>query len=69
MQRQPIRRGGIRSAGYDRARRELEIELDTGRVLTYVSVGEDLARRFMTSAAPASFYRDNIEDEFSVRGR
>jgi hypothetical protein len=67
MERKPIRRGGIRSAGYDRNRRELEIEFDTGRVLVYSSVGDEVARRFLASAAPASYYRDNIEEEYPSR--
>jgi len=67
MDRKPLRRGGIQSAGYDRSRRELEIEFDGGRVLVYLGVGEEIARRFLSSAAPASYYRDNIEEEFSSR--
>jgi hypothetical protein len=64
MERKPIRRGGIRSAGYDRSRRVLEVEFDTGRVVQHRNVGEEIARRFLSSAAPASYYRDNIEDDF-----
>ena len=30
IERKPIRRGGIKSAGYDRANRVLEIEFDNG---------------------------------------
>jgi hypothetical protein len=67
MERKPIKRGGIRSAGYDRDRRELEIEFDSGAVVRHSGVGEEIARRFLTSAAPASYYRDNIEEEFPAR--
>jgi hypothetical protein len=67
MERKPIRRGGIRSAGYDRGRRELEIEFDSGTVMRHSGVGEEIARRFLESAAPASYYRDNIEEEFPAR--
>ncbi len=64
MERRPIRRGGIRSAGYDRANRELEVELDSGALIRHKNVGEEVARRFLSSAAPGSYYRDNIEEEY-----
>jgi len=67
IERKPIRRGGIRSAGYDGASRVLEIEFDSGSVLQYSGVGAEIARRLLTSAAPASYYRDNIEEEFPSR--
>ncbi len=67
MERKPIRRGGIRSAGYDRNTRQLEVEFDSGTLVTHSGVGEEIARRFLSSAAPASFYRDNIEEEFPAR--
>ncbi len=67
MERKSIRRGGIRSAGYDPGRRELEIEFDSGNVVRHTGVGEEIARRFLNSAAPASYYRDNIEEEFPSR--
>jgi hypothetical protein len=64
MERKPIRRGGIRSAGYDRNTRVLEVEFDGGRVVQHRNVGDEIARRFLSSASPASYYRDNIADEF-----
>jgi len=67
MERKKIGRGGIRSAGYDRGTRELEIELDSGTIVRHSGVGEEIARRFLSSAAPASYYRDNIEEEFPAR--
>lgn len=67
MERKKIGRGGIRSAGYDRSTRELEIELDSGTIVRHSGVGEEIARRFLSSAAPASYYRDNIEEEFPAR--
>jgi hypothetical protein len=67
MERKMIRRGGIRAAGYDRATRTLEVEFDSGRILRHTGVGEEIARRFLSSAAPASFYKDNIEEEYPAR--
>jgi hypothetical protein len=65
IERKSIGRAGIRSAGYDRAARILEVEFDNGSVVQHSGVGEELARRFLASGAPASFYRDNVEDEFT----
>ncbi|MFT4172215.1 MAG: KTSC domain-containing protein [Rhodocyclaceae bacterium] len=65
MERKPIRRAGIRSAGYDRGARVLEIEFDNGSVVQHTGVGDEVGRRFLESASPMSYYRDNIEDEFS----
>lgn len=67
LERKPVNRGGIRSAGYDRGARVLEIEFDGGRIVQHSGVGEEIARRFLASAAPASYYRDNIEEEFTAR--
>jgi len=67
MERKPIRRGGIKSAGYDRSTRVLEIEFDNGSILQHSAVGDEIARRFLASSAPASYYKDNIQEEFSVR--
>jgi len=67
IERKPIRRGGIKSAGYDRANRILEIEFDNGSVLHHTAVGEEIARRFLASSAPASYYKDNIQEEFTVK--
>ncbi len=67
MERKQIRRGGIKSAGYDRNTRTLEIEFDNGSVIVHTAVGEEIARRFLASSAPASYYKDNIQEEFTIR--
>lgn len=67
IERKPIRRGGIRSAGYDRSARTLEIELDNGSIIQHTAVGEEIARRFLSSGSPASYYKDNIQEEFTIR--
>jgi hypothetical protein len=69
MERKLIRRGGIRSAGYDRSQRLLEVEFDSGAVVVHSGVGEEIARRFLGSGAPASYYKDNIEEEYPERRR
>ncbi len=65
--RKPIRRAGIKSAGYERNDRVLEIEFDDGSVIQHTAVGEEIARRFLASSAPGSYYKDNIQEEFTIR--
>jgi hypothetical protein len=67
IDRKPIRRGGIKSAGYDRANRVLEIEFDNGSVVQHTAVGEEIARRFLGSSSPASVYKDTIQEEYTIR--
>lgn len=67
IERKPIRRGGIKSAGYDRSARLLEIEFDNGSVIQHTAVGEEIARRFLASSSPASVYKDTIQEEFTLR--
>lgn len=66
MERRSIHRGGIRSAGYDARRRVLDIEFDTCRLVRYENVGRETAERFLTSAHPASFWRDEIEENYTA---
>lgn len=66
MERRSIHRGGIRSAGYDARRRVLDIEFDTRRLVRYENVGRETAERFLTSAHPASFWRDEIEENYTA---
>lgn len=67
IERRPIRRGGIKSAGYDRSNRILEIEFDNGSVVQHTAVGEEIARRFLASSSPASVYKDTIQEEYTAR--
>jgi len=67
IERKPLRRGGIKSAGYDRSNRVLEIEFDNGSIIQHTAVGEEIARRFLASTAPASVYKDTIQEEFTIK--
>ena len=71
MERTRISGGKLKSAGYDRERRILEVELTNGQILEYANVGDEMARRFLGSGSAWSFYRDNIEEDFpsQVTGR
>ena len=59
--------GKLRAAGYDARQRILRIEFDSGDQIEHTGVGEEVWRRLSTAASAWSYYRDNIEEEFSSR--
>jgi len=70
MDMKRINAGKLRAIGYDARERILRVEFDDGSAIDYSGVGSDVWRRFSTSGAAWSFYRDNIEEEFAgTRGR
>jgi hypothetical protein len=70
MDMKRINAGKLRAIGYDARERILRVEFDDGSAIDYSGVGNEVWRRFSTSGAAWSFYRDNIEEEFAgKRGR
>ena len=67
MEMKKINAGKLRAIGYDARERILRVELEDGSAIDYSSVGNEVWRRFSTSGAAWSFYRDNIEEEFAGR--
>jgi hypothetical protein len=67
MEMTKINSGKLRAIGYDPKARILQVQLDDGSTLQYSGVGDDLWRRLRSSGAAWSFYRDNIEEEFTVK--
>lgn len=67
MQMKKINSGKLRAIGYDTCQRILQVQLDNGDLLQYSGVGEDLWRQLDRSEAAWSFYRDNIEEDFTVK--
>lgn len=67
MEMKRINAGKLRAIGYDARERVLRVELDDGTALDYAGVGQEVWRKLSTSAAAWSYYRDNIEEEFSAR--
>ena len=67
MEMKKLNSGKLRAAGYDVRERILQVQLDNGDTLQYLGVGEDLWRRLSNSASSWSFYRDNIEEEFTAK--
>ncbi len=67
MEMKKISSGRLRAVGYDVGTRTLGVRLDDGTVLEYSGVGPEVWRRLSGSAAAWSYYRDNIEEEFTAR--
>lgn len=65
MDMKRINAGKLRAIGYDARERVLRVELEGGVAIDYAGVGNETWRKLSTSAAPWSYYRDNIEEEFS----
>jgi KTSC domain len=67
MEMKKINSGQLRAIGYDAKARILQVQLDTGTTLQYSGVGEGLWQRLSNSGSAWSFYRDNIEEEFTAK--
>ncbi len=67
MEMKKINSGRLRAVGYDARARLLQVQLDDGSMLQYSGVGEEAFRRLSTSASAWSYYRDNIEEEFTAK--
>lgn len=67
MEMKKINAGKLRAIGYDARERILRVELEDGTAIDYSGIGNEVWRRFSTSGAAWSFYRDNIEEEFAGR--
>lgn len=67
MEMKRINSGKLRAVGYDSRARTLRVEFDDGSVIEHSGVGDEVWRRLSTSAAAWSYYRDNVEEEFSAR--
>lgn len=59
--------GKLRAIGYDANTRTLRVELDDGSAFEYANLGESIWRNFKNAGAQWSFYRDNIEEEFTAK--
>jgi len=57
---------GLKAAGYDDRNRKLVVETTSG-TFEYANVSPEIYRRLMSSHTPASYYREQIEEEFTGR--
>ena len=67
MERRRLNASNLRSAGYDARNRVLEIEFSTGSICQYSGVSEEVHRRLMNAPSPGSYFKDNIEENFSAK--
>ena len=66
MEMKKVNAGSIRAIGYDDKRRVLAVELSAG-TFEYGNVSSEMWRKFSTSASMQSFYRDQVDEQFSKR--
>ncbi len=59
--------GRLRAVGYDASARLLQVEFDDGKLVQYQGVGQEVWRRLSSSGSAWSYFRDNIEEDFSAR--
>ncbi len=67
MEMSSVNAGKLRAIGYDKSKRLLRVELDSGNALEYSNVGESIWRNFQSSGNQWSYYRDNIEEEYTAQ--
>ncbi|MBI3148438.1 MAG: KTSC domain-containing protein [Betaproteobacteria bacterium] len=67
MEMKRLSSGTLRAAGFDERNRVLQVEFSNGQILEYRGVSAEVARRLLSSSAAASYFRDNIEEEFTAR--
>ena len=64
MEMKKVNTANLRAIGYDDKRRVLVIEQSVG-TYEYANVSPEIWRRFSTASSLASFFRDNIDEEFN----
>ena len=67
MEMRKINAGKLRAIGYDLRERILRVEFEDGTAIDYSGVGAEVWRKLSGSASAWSYYRDNIEEEFTGR--
>ena len=67
MDMKRINSGKLRAVGYDPRQRVLRVEFADGSAIEHLGVGDEVWRRISSSSAAWSYYRDNVEEEFTSR--
>jgi hypothetical protein len=67
MERKKVNSDKIRSVGYEPGSQTLEVELSDGSIWQYTRVPSEVHRRFLAAPTMGSYYRDNIEEDYSRR--
>ncbi len=66
MEMKRLNAAGLKAAGYDEGGRKLVVETTSG-TFEYANVSPEIYRRLLSSPTPASYYREQIEEEFTPR--
>ena len=66
MEMKRLNASGLRAAGYDERDRRLVVETTAG-TFEYSNVSPEIYHRLMSSPTPGSYYREQIEEEFTPR--
>lgn len=67
MEMRKISSGKLRAIGYDASKRMLQVQFDDGSTVQYSGVGGEVWSRLSSSGVAWSYFRDNIEDEFTAK--
>ncbi|HVS26333.1 MAG TPA: KTSC domain-containing protein [Burkholderiales bacterium] len=67
MERKSVNSGSIRSVGYEAREQFLKIEFTHGGIYQYSRVSWEIYRRLMVAPAMASYFKDVIEEGYSVK--
>jgi hypothetical protein len=65
MERKKVNSSQIRSVGYEASSQTLEVEMSDGTIWQYARVPTEVYRRLLAAPTIASYYRDNIEEDYS----
>jgi len=66
MEMKKVNAGNLRAIGYDDRARLLQVETTAG-TFQYSNISPEMYRRLSTSSSMWSYYRDNIEEEFTAK--
>jgi len=66
MEMKRLNASGLKAAGYDERNRTLVVETTTG-TFEYSNISPEMYRRLMSSPTPASYYKEEIAEEFTPR--
>ncbi|PXY32510.1 KTSC domain-containing protein [Prauserella muralis] len=64
MRRRPLESSSLRAAGYDGARRVLDVEFHTGRIYRYFAVPREVYTGLLAAASKGRYYNAHIRDNY-----
>ncbi len=67
MDMKNVNAGKLRAIGYDASARVLRVEFDDGKNIEYAGVPQETYRRLSTSGSMWSYFRDNIDEEYTAK--